>query len=138
MRQVIHNNNYFDSCTDSHHSTLQALKLLRQHKVAQASLDKREGALDNLQNILHQIQMAETDAMVYIHTQVQSHPSYTYNTILCILQIYAAYKRGAEALKSLRESSGFTVDDIDEVAVSLQDALEANEEISHAINAPGI
>ena len=57
---------------------------------------------------------------------------------MCTLQIYAAYKRGAEALKSLRESSGFTVDDIDEVAVSLQDALEANEEISHAINAPGI
>ena len=49
--------------------TLQALKLLRQQKVAQASLDKRETALDNLQNILHQIQMAETDAMViYIIT----------------------------------------------------------------------
>ena len=43
---------------------MQALKLLRQQKVAQASLEKREGALDNLQNILHQIQMAETDAMV--------------------------------------------------------------------------
>lgn len=38
--------------------------MLRQQKVAQASLDKREGALDNLQNILHQIQMAETDTMV--------------------------------------------------------------------------
>jgi hypothetical protein len=37
----------------------------------------------------------------------------------------------------LRESSGFTVDDIDEVAVNLQEALEANQEISHAINAPG-
>ena len=43
---------------------VQALKLLRQHKVVEASLSKREGALDNLQNILHQIQMAETDAMV--------------------------------------------------------------------------
>lgn len=52
-------------------------------------------------------------------------------------QVYEAYKRGTEALKSLRESSGFTVDDIDEVAVSLQDALEANQEISEALNAPG-
>ena len=52
-------------------------------------------------------------------------------------QVYEAYKRGTEALKSLRESSGFTVDDIDEVAVSLQDALEANQEISEALNTPG-
>ena len=42
----------------------QALNLLRQQKVIEASLNKREGALDNLQNILHQIQMAETDSLV--------------------------------------------------------------------------
>ena len=48
--------------------------------------------------------------------------------------MYEAYKRGTEALKSLRESSGFTVDDIDEVAVNLQDALQANQEISEALN----
>ena len=42
----------------------QAVTLLRRQKVTEASLNKREGALDNLQNILLQIQMAETDAMV--------------------------------------------------------------------------
>ena len=38
-------------------------------------------------------------------------------------------------MKSLRESSGFTVDNVDEIADNLQDALEANREISDALNA---
>ena len=95
----------------------------------EASLNKREGALDNLQNILHQIQMAETDSLV------KSSCYYISKSIGDILfQVYEAYKRGTKALKSLRESSGFTIDDIDEVALSLQDALEDNQEISDALN----
>ena len=39
-----------------------------------------------------------------------------------------------DALKSLKESSGFTVDDVDEIAVSLQDALEVNQDISEALS----
>ena len=38
-------------------------------------------------------------------------------------------------MKSLRESSGFTVDHVNEVADNLQDALEDNREISDALNA---
>ena len=53
---------------------------------------------------------------------------------LLSVQIYDAYKRGTEALTSLRESLGVVVDDIDEVALNLQDALEANREISEALN----
>ena len=53
---------------------------------------------------------------------------------LSTLQVYEAYKRGVDALKSLKESSGFTVDDVDEIAVSLQDALEANQDISEALS----
>ena len=49
-----------------HMTYIQALTLLRRHKVTESSLDKRQGALDNLQSILLQIQMAETDAMVHI------------------------------------------------------------------------
>ena len=43
---------------------VQALQLLRTAKMIQEALRKREGMLENLQSVLVQIQMAETDAKV--------------------------------------------------------------------------
>lgn len=45
-------------------SCMQALNCLRRAKLLDSLLNKREAALDNVENILGQIQMAETDAMV--------------------------------------------------------------------------
>ena len=43
---------------------LQALRFLRQSVSKKQVLQKKEAMLDNVQNILHNIQNAETDALV--------------------------------------------------------------------------
>ena len=46
------------------HSLLQAVRLLKTAKMMEGPLRKREVILENLQTVLVQIQMAETDAKV--------------------------------------------------------------------------
>ena len=46
------------------HSLLQAVRLLKTAKMMEGPLKKREVMLENLQTVLVQIQMAETDAKV--------------------------------------------------------------------------
>jgi len=52
-------------------SCMQALNCLRRAKLLDSLLSKREAALENVENILGQIQMAETDAMVRLSVLAQ-------------------------------------------------------------------
>lgn len=88
-----------------------ALYCLKRVKRAEANLSRREGALDNVQTLLTQIQTAETDAMVL-----------------------KALKGGTQALKFLRESEGLTLDNVESVMEELQEVVQEGEEVTNIIS----
>ena len=78
------------------HSLLQAVRLLKTAKIMEGPLRKREVMLENLQTVLVQIQMAETDAKV-------GHVRHLFLFVFGVLQIMEAYRSGAAALKAMRD-----------------------------------
>ena len=85
---------------------MQALSCVRKSRKVRQLLTTKTAMLENMQHILHQIQMAETNAMVYkSHNNIYTTAQQDYNILCvsgaaCILQRYRGPEGHAEVICS--------------------------------------
>lgn len=104
---------------------MQALSCVRRSREVRQLLATKTAMLENLQHILHQIQMAETNAMVRVTQCATAQHD-------CVFQVLDAYCKGTKALKAMQRSSGQSVANAEKIMEALYEVYyTCNTATSH-------